>query len=226
MCDYSGRLVAWLDREMQADEASEIERHVAGCAECRNCAADLDRMSGVFEDYCEALVVLTKEERKAIRVVPIFWVAAAAIVLAVMFAYSRGQVASPMQQPSMTAVRKTDSPLSLTVKGAENVRAPSKADHHAARRKAAGRTGKGAASPGLCSGQGCAPRKVQGQGANWVTEEPAIQIAIPAEAMFPPGAVPEGMSFVADVSIGADGRVEQLRLRPRPARFERSTDQP
>src|ERR1700688_2280198 len=135
MCDYSGRLVAWLDREMQADEASEIERHVAGCAECRNCAADLDIMSGAFEDYCEALAQ-TKEERKAIRVVPIFWAAAAAIVLAVMFAYSRGQVASPMQQPSMTVVRKTDSPPSLTVKAAENAR-PSKADHHAARRKAA-----------------------------------------------------------------------------------------
>jgi hypothetical protein len=225
MCDYSGRLVAWLDREMQADEASEIERHVAACAECRNYAADLDRMSGAFEDYCEALAQ-TKEERKAVRVAPIFWAAAAAIVLAVMFAYSRGQVASPIEPPSMTVVRKTDSSPSLTVKAAENVRAPSKADHHAARRKAAGRTGKGAASPGLCSVQGCAPLKVQGQSANWAAEEPAIQIAIPAEAMFPPGAVPEGMSFVADVSIGADGSVEQLRLRPRPARFERRTDQP
>jgi len=223
MCDYSGRLVAWLDREMQADEASEMERHVAACAECRNCAADLDRMSGAFEDYCEALA-RTKEERKAIRVAPIFWAAAAAIVVAAMFRYPWGQVASPMQQPSMTVVRKMDSSPSLTVKAAENVRAPSKADHHVGRRQAAGRTGTGAASPGLCSGQGCAPRKVQDPSANWVAEEPAIHIAIPAEVMFPPGAVPEGVSFVADVSIGADGRVEQLRLRP--ARFERRTDQP
>ena len=225
MCDYSGRLVAWLDREMQADEESEMERHVATCAECRNCAADLDRMSGAFEDYCEALAQ-TKVEHKAIRVAPIFWAAAAAIVLAVMFRYPWGQVASPMQPPSMTAVRKIDSSPSLPVEAAKNVRAPSEADHHAARRRAADRTGKGAASPGRCSGQGCAPRKVQGQSANWVAEEPAIQIAIPAEVMFPPGAVPEGVSFVADVSIGADGRVEQFRLRPLPARFERRTDQP
>jgi hypothetical protein len=41
-----------------------------------------------------------------------------------------------------------------------------------------------------------------------------VQIAIPAEAMFPPGAMPEGMSFIAEVSIGADGSVERLRLRP------------
>jgi len=223
MCDYTGRLVAWLDREMQADEASEMERHVAACAECRNWAADVDRMSGAFEDYCEALAQ-TKEERKASRVAPIFWAAAAAIVLAVMFRYPWGQVPSPMQQPSMTVVREMDSSPSLTVKAAENVRAPSKADHHAARRQAADRIAKGTLSPGLCSGQGCALRKTQGQSANWVAEEPAIQIAIPAEAMFPPGAVPEGVSFVADLCIGADGRVEQLRLRP--ARFERRTDQP
>jgi hypothetical protein len=225
MCDYSGRLVAWLDREMQADEASEMERHVAACAECRDCAAELDRVSGAFEDYCEALAQ-TKEEHKAIRVAPVFWAAAAVIVLAVIFAYPRGHVASPIQQPSVTAVAKTDSSPSLTLKAAENVPAPSKVDYHAARRHAADRAGQGAASPRPCSGQGCAATKVQGQSANWVAEEPAIQIAIPAEAMFPPGAVPEGVNFAADVSIGADGRVEQLRLRPRPARFERRTDQP
>ena len=225
MCDYSRRLVAWLDREMQGDEASEMERHVAVCAECRKGAAEFDRVSGAFEDYCEALAQ-TKDQRKGIRVASIFWAAAAAIVLALMFAHPRGQVALPMQQPSMTAVAKTDSSPSLAVKAAENVAVPSKADHRAARRQAADRTVEGAASPGLCSGQGCAPRKVQGQSAKWVAEEPAIQIAIPSEAMFPPGAVPEGVVFVADVSIGSDGRVEQLRLRPRPARFERRTDQP
>jgi anti-sigma factor RsiW len=225
MCDYSRRLVAWLDRELQADEASEMERHFAACPECRNCTTELDRVSGVFEDYCEALAQ-TKEERKASRVAPILWAAAAAIVLAVMFAYPRGHVASPRQQPSVTAVAKTNSSPSLTVKAAENAPAPSKADHYAARRQAADRSAEGAASPRLCSGQGCSSTKVQGQSANWVAEEPAIQIAIPSEAMFPPGAVPEGVNFVADVSIGADGRVEQLRLRPRPARFERRTDQP
>jgi len=67
MCDYSRRLVAWLDREMQGDEASEMERHVAVCAECRNGAAEFDRVSGAFEDYCEALAQ-TKDQRKGIRV--------------------------------------------------------------------------------------------------------------------------------------------------------------
>jgi hypothetical protein len=53
-----------------------------------------------------------------------------------------------------------------------------------------------------------------------------IQIAFPADEMFPPGAVPEGMHFVADVTISPDGSAERLRLRPRLAGFERSTIQP
>jgi Putative zinc-finger len=217
MCDHSGRLVAWLDREMRADEAAEMERHVAACAECRNCATELQGASDAFLDYCEALVQ-TNQERKAIRVATIFWPAAAAIVLAVMFAYPRGSVLSPMQQPSVTAVVKAHSSPSLTVQAAERVPARSRAGQHAAQREAEDRSAKRVRSTGRCSGQDCDPTRVQGQSANWVAEQPAIQIAIPAEAMFPPGAAPEGVSFVADVSIGADGRVEQLRLRP--ARIE------
>src|SRR5712692_7286944 len=54
------------------------------------------------------------------------------------------------------------------------------------------------------------PAQVQ----NATEQLPEIQIAIPAEALFPPGAVPEGFQFMADVSIGADGSAQSLRLRP------------
>jgi hypothetical protein len=40
-----------------------------------------------------------------------------------------------------------------------------------------------------------------------------VQIAIPAEAMFPPGAMPKGLNFVAELSIAPDGSVKQVRLR-------------
>jgi Putative zinc-finger len=223
MCDYSGRLVAWLDREMGVDDAAEMDRHVAACAECRNGATELQRVSDAFKGYCETLAQ-TKEQRRAIPRAPIFWPAAAALVLAAMLAYARAHVAPPVRQPSVTAVRKTDSPPSLTVKTVDNVPAPPKLDQRPARRQVTDRTGKYAVSPPACPGPGCAATSVEGQSANWVAEEPAIHIAIPAEAVFPPGAVPEGVNFVADVSIGADGRVEQLRLRP--ARFERGMHQP
>jgi hypothetical protein len=41
----------------------------------------------------------------------------------------------------------------------------------------------------------------------------AIEIAIPAEAMFPPGVMPDGINFIADLRIAPDGSVKQVRLR-------------
>jgi hypothetical protein len=54
-----------------------------------------------------------------------------------------------------------------------------------------------------------------GQPALWQPAEPAIEIAIPAEAVFPPGAVPDGIDFLADFTLAADGSPQGLRLRPR-----------
>ena len=61
----------------------------------------------------------------------------------------------------------------------------------------------------------------QNQYSYTLPDEPVIQIAIPADEMFPPGAVPEGMHFVADLTIAADGSAERLRMQPRLAGFER-----
>jgi Putative zinc-finger len=58
---------------------------------------------------------------------------------------------------------------------------------------------------------GIAPMKTPN--ANWASFEPPIQIAIPVEAMFPPGAVPEGITFIADLSMAADESVQGLRLQ-------------
>jgi hypothetical protein len=54
----------------------------------------------------------------------------------------------------------------------------------------------------------------QVQSEKWPTGAPAIQISIPADEMFPPGAVPEGVNFVADLSVAVDGSAQQLHLRP------------
>src|SRR6202043_2129345 len=54
---------------------------------------------------------------------------------------------------------------------------------------------------------------IQEHPVKWQPTETAVQIAIPADAMFPPGAMPKGMNFIAELSIAADGSVEQVRLR-------------
>lgn len=58
------------------------------------------------------------------------------------------------------------------------------------------------------------PAHIRAPRANWAMAQPAIQIAIPAEAMFPPGAVPEGVNYIANLSLAADGSVQGLRLQP------------
>ena len=66
------------------------------------------------------------------------------------------------------------------------------------------------------------PKPPQTPQLNWPLVEPAVQIAIPAEALFPLGAVPQGVDFVADLSIAPDGSAKRLRLEPQLIRFERS----
>jgi hypothetical protein len=60
-----------------------------------------------------------------------------------------------------------------------------------------------------------------GQGVTPFPAEPPIEIAIPVDAMFPPRALPPGMSFTADLTIAVDGTAERLGLHPRLAGFER-----
>jgi anti-sigma factor RsiW len=40
-----------------------------------------------------------------------------------------------------------------------------------------------------------------------------VEIAIPAEAIFAPGTVPEGMTVVAEMRIAPDGSVQDIRIR-------------
>jgi anti-sigma factor RsiW len=54
---------------------------------------------------------------------------------------------------------------------------------------------------------------VEREPAIWQPAETAVQIAIPAETVFAPGAMPEGMSFIAELSIAPDGSIKQVRLR-------------
>jgi hypothetical protein len=50
--------------------------------------------------------------------------------------------------------------------------------------------------------------------ASTLDAQPTIEIAIPADAMFAPGAFPTGFAFAADLSIRRDGSPETLRVRP------------
>jgi len=180
MCDFSGRLVAWMDRELPDNEAADAERHLRDCSECRRRVDAYKQVSRAFIAHCDAVMDGTTRRRP--RWVPVLASAtSAAAVLFLVF-----QPASVKQIPVRPPVADASPAIML-----ETAPKPVKTVH---RRR------------------GIAPAKTPN--ANWAQPETAIQIAIPVEAMFPPGAVPEGITLIADVSMAADGSVKGLRLKP------------
>lgn len=184
MCDVKTKLVAWLDRELTPDAASTVERHVAACHECRRSVATYEQVSQTFDAYCDA-VMAAKAARRP-RWVPVL-AGALIATTAVCLAFFRTRVVPP------AVIEQTMAIASPPVPGPPPVAEPSLHKSMIRRRHPA---------PHF--------RELATQ------EQPmdaAIQIAIPAEEMFPPGAVPNGINFIAELRIAPDGSVKQVRLR-------------
>jgi anti-sigma factor RsiW len=190
MCDLQPKLIAWLDHELPPDQAAELEAHLQRCEECRTERDRYAQVSTTFDAYCDA-VLTAKTHRSVRRWVPALsgaLLAIAATLLLVTFQRPRIDPPPPLVTPAATmATRTTAAPL----KAAASESVVPKAIH--TRR----------ALPPLPA-----------PAAKWQPAETAVQITIPVETMFAPGAIPEGMNFIAELSIGPDGSVERLRLRP------------
>jgi anti-sigma factor RsiW len=198
MCELSGKLMAWLDHELESDEIARVERHIEECIECQLEVAAYREVSATFQSYCGA-VMESRVRRRSPQWVPVLSVAGAvafAVVALMVFQHRRVEplVASPV-------VKTVPAAAATTVVEGRSVTSNSVPRRHAAPQ---------------------ARREI----VNWAPAGPAIEIAIPAESMFPPGAVPEGVNFTADLSIGADGSAQQMRLRPRLIGFETKGTQP
>ena len=63
MCDFSGRLVAWMDRELPDEEAADAERHVRDCSECRRRVDAYKQVSRAFVAHCDAVMEGTTRRR-------------------------------------------------------------------------------------------------------------------------------------------------------------------
>jgi anti-sigma factor RsiW len=183
MCDLQAKLIAWLDRELSSDEAAGVERHIEGCKECRSRLAAYEQVTETFDMYCDA-VVAAKMRRRVLRWVPVLASAVVATVM-VYFAIPRTRIDPP--------------PVLIPATTAASVALPAPPEVESVPRKTIHRQH---------------PRApVQVRTAKWQPMENAVQIAIPADAMFPPGAMPKGLNFIAELSIAPDGSVKQIRLR-------------
>jgi hypothetical protein len=185
MCDYRGKLIAGLDRELAGEEAADVEAHVQTCKECRRQVAVYEQVSRTFDAYCDAALA-AKTPHRMLRWVPALpgaVVAAAALFLA--FPRARVELA-PVHAPAHASIAAAIAARELAPEPV-----PGKKIHKQ-------------------RGMKFVPDKTL----NWSPADAAVQIAIPAEAMFPPGVVPEGMNLIAELSIAPDGSVERLLLRP------------
>jgi anti-sigma factor RsiW len=210
MCDYSEKLIAWLDRELPAEETSEVEQHVQACSQCLSDVDTYKRVSNEFDAYCEETIALSEQRGTHHWVVMASAACAVAALVALFLALPRTHVELPMvRPPQVAAVTSPD----VATNGMSVAASPIRSAHR-----------RHAVPPAQMQKEDSS--SAQTQNGYFQPDEPVVQIAIPAEEMFPPGAVPEGMHFVADLTIAADGSAERLRLRPRLARFERSTTQP
>jgi len=211
MCDFSGKLIAWLDHELPAEEAADVERHLVICAECRSGVEAYKRVSGEFDAYCDAAMA-SNARRGALRWAAVASAAGAVAALVALFmAIPRTRVEPPESHAQQATV--ATSPAIVAAEVPDSVRPTIR---RVQRRQAM--------APVQIQDANAPP--AQNQNAYLPPDGPMIRIAIPADEMFPPGAVPEGMHFVADLTIAADGSAEGLRLRPRLAGFERRTTQP
>jgi anti-sigma factor RsiW len=203
MCEYSGRLIAWLDREVPAEEATALERHLGACAACREEMIIYRRMNADVKAYCHA-VMEAKVRRPALT-----WLVAAsgtaaiaaALVLAVSDVFPRGGVA-PAPGPALSEAAVA--PVQRNEPAVLETPRPRKA------REA--RAVPGELVKRIHPRQPASP--LPPADVNWIPAESVIEIVIPAEAVFPLGAVPEGVSFNADLTIGADGYARGLWWRP------------
>lgn len=200
MCKYSTNLIAWLDRELESEEMAELEQHLRECGECRLNKAKYEAASQVFDDYCNA-VMTAEPDREQHRWLSTLSAAAAILVLVAATAVLLRSRVQPLSPSSTVIAQPTQSPV---------VPEP-------------------ATPPANATGPRYArPKPVRTQAGNRFSlpPQPAVEVAIPADSMFPPGAVPEGLNFIADVNFAPDGSTRQMRLRPRLTTIERSAPQP
>ena len=193
MCDFQPKLVAWLDNELPENQAAEVERHVQACQQCRAERDRYEQVSKTFDAYCDALTS-AKTHPHVFRWVPAVSGVLLAVAATVLFLTWQGPRIDP--RPAVTpraAAAPVQALAAESVLSAEPV-APKKIHRR----------------------QAILPvqEQVHQPAAKWQPPDTAVQITIPAETMFAPGAIPEGMNFVAELSIGPDGSVERLRLRP------------
>jgi anti-sigma factor RsiW len=190
MCDVSGKLIAWMDGELAENEAAVVELHVRDCSACRSHVEAFGEVSRLVATYCDAAAVGARSSGKLPRWIPAL-AGASAVAALLLFTFRPSTFRPPTVKPA-PIVGQVASPAPSRVPKAA-ARTTTKVKGTTVHRRHESTTQRNSNS-------------------DWAFSNPALQIVIPADAMFAPGALPEGTIFRADLSMASDGSVQGLRL--------------
>jgi anti-sigma factor RsiW len=213
MCDLSIKLVAWMDGELPESEGAALERHVESCSDCRECLEAFERASSAFNAYCDVVVERARSftlaetshrERSGFQWMPVacgIGVIAAAAVLAALVLQPRHHVAKTslsvsVQSAPLHAVEQSNG-VATTGTTARSVSSAMTTQSH--RRPALhGKNSVNVVQQHRAS-------ELESHNIAAFGAQPPIEISVPEEDMFPPGAVPDGISYNAVVTFAAEG---------------------
>lgn len=184
MNSHPENLAAWLDDELPRAEASAITAHVERCAECRARAAS-------YAEVTRALIDLPPAPRR--RRSTLVWLAAAAAAVLLAVALWDRPVAPRQAQPPVITQARAPQP---------RIAAPPPTPAAIAKPEP------------VRTRRPIAPRRRPAPIAQPAFDGPVIRVALPADALFAPGAVPRGAEIYADLTLAADGSLRELRLLP------------
>lgn len=209
MCELSEKLIAWLDHELSAEDAANLARHIDNCAACRDRVEVYRRVSETIDAYCDAALVHGAKDRSRRRIWRPVFAAAAAVLL--FFLTRPGEHFRALLSPAPDGIPAIAFKApAVPVQAFEKLAAAANVAETTAKRVNPQRV-RHKVQPLPVSRK---PNE------NWFSNEAPVYIAIPADALFPPGAFPEGVGFVADVNLRPDGSARRLRLQPQLVGFQ------
>jgi anti-sigma factor RsiW len=214
MCEFEKNLIAWIDGELETDAALEVERHLNLCKSCSAKVSQYREVSGAFAAYHAAVPVEKNQSGFRRRAGAAALVVAAAIILWMLwppiqeFQLQPPKTAEPPVMAFEIPPPSSVAPLSAGLPAPVNS-APHQPAVKAVASRQADSQSRAARQNRAWQNQAVRQNQAVSQGL-----EPFVEIAIPADALFAPGAVPPGFAFTADLSIGGDGAPRVLRVQP------------
>jgi len=184
MCDYELNLIAWIDGELEAKAARQLEQHLQMCASCSRKAEEYREISRVFAVYSAAVPVQKSKSRWR-------WASVGAGAMTAAAAMILWMLPGPVEPLTLQLSKPAPPPAIAFEISPPVLLAPARIVHRKTFVKS---------NP--------IPQPV------WNGVEPFVEIAIPADAIFAPGALPAGFTFAAALGIGGDGSPSVLRVQP------------